>query len=87
MQTMTGFRSIWLGLLVSALVAGFPAQFGGVASAGTLDIWSSPGVGTNNVTGTNTSVIVAPSWAVPANSSYEWISYSNTGCTTAATSS
>jgi hypothetical protein len=87
MQTMTGFRSIWWGLLVSALVAGFPAQFGGVASAGTLDIWSSPGVGTNNVTGTNTSVIVAPSWAVPANSSYEWISYSNTGCTTAATSS
>jgi hypothetical protein len=80
MQTVMGFRAIWSGLLLSALIAGIPARFGGVASAGTVDLWSSSGVGSNNITGTNTSVSAAPSWAVPANSNYEWISYGATGC-------
>jgi|SRR5580658_91947 hypothetical protein len=80
MKTAAKFRTIWLGLLASVLIAGIPARFGGVASAGTVDIWSSPDVGSNNITGTNTSVAVAPSWAIPANPDYEWISYGDTGC-------
>jgi hypothetical protein len=80
MQTLAKFRTVWLGLSVAALMAGVPAQFGGIALAGTVNIWSSPGVGSNNITGTNTSVVVAPSWAVPTNSNYEWISYGGTGC-------
>jgi hypothetical protein len=77
MQTIVNLKSICLGLLLS----------GGIASAGTFDIWSSPGVGTNNITGTNTSVVAAPSWAVPANSNYEWISYNATGCYSVANNS
>jgi hypothetical protein len=80
MQTVMGFRAIWTTLLLSALLTGIPARFGGVASAGTIDLWSSPGVGSNNITGINSSVAVAPSWAVPTNSNYEWISYGATGC-------
>jgi hypothetical protein len=37
-------------------------------------------VGSNNITGTNTSVVAAPSWAIPTNADYEWISYGDTGC-------
>jgi hypothetical protein len=85
MKTAAGFRTIRLGLLASALLAGIPAHFGGVAAAGTIDIWSSPGTGTNNITGTNTSVVVAPSWAIPTNSDYEWISYGDTGCNSLST--
>jgi hypothetical protein len=80
------FRTIGLCLLASAVVAAIPARFGGVAAAGTVDIWSSPGVGSNNITGTNTGVIAPPSWTVPANSNYQWISYANTGCATAGNS-
>ena len=80
---MASLRTIWLGLSLSALVAGIPADFGGVASAGTIDLWSSAGTGTNNITGTNTSVVAAPSWAIPSNPDYEWISYGDTGCSSA----
>jgi hypothetical protein len=65
---------------VSVLAAGIPARFGGVAIAGTVDIWSTPNLGSNNKTGTNASVIVSPAWAIPTSSSYEWISYGDTGC-------
>jgi PEP-CTERM motif-containing protein len=70
MKMAAGFRTIGLGLFVSALVA----------SAGTIDIWSSAGTGSNNITGTNTSVLAAASWAIPVNADYEWISYGDTGC-------
>ena len=71
-----------LTLLVSVVVAGIPAQFGGVASAGTVDLFSNAGTGTNNITGTNTAVVVSPVWA-PGGSDYGWISYNaGTGCNT-----
>jgi hypothetical protein len=83
MPSAAGLRSISWGVLVLALVAGFPAQFGGMATAGTIDIWSAPNLGSNDRTGTNTSVLVSPAWAVPTNSNdYEWISYTDTGCNT-----
>jgi hypothetical protein len=43
MQSVAGSRIMWLGILVSALVTGIPAQFGGVATAGTIDIFSQLG--------------------------------------------
>jgi hypothetical protein len=73
---------MWLSLLGSALVAGIPAQFGAAAYAGTVDIWSDPSKGSNNITGNNTSVIWSPVWADPTSSNYEWISYADTGCNT-----
>jgi len=82
MQSVAGSRAMWLGLTVSALVAGVPSQFGGVATAGTVDIFSQPGQGSNNITGANVGIPPSPAWAIPANSSYNWISYSNTGCNT-----
>jgi len=80
MRSVAGSRTIWLCLLVSALVAGIPARFGGVASAGTVDIFSQPGQGSNNQTGANVGIPPSPAWAIPASSSYNWISYGNTGC-------
>jgi hypothetical protein len=80
MKTAAGFRTVRMGLLASALIAAIPAHFGGLASAGTIDIWSSPGSGSNNITGSNASVEAAPSWAIPANPDYQWISYGDTGC-------
>jgi hypothetical protein len=71
-----------LGFLLAALIVSIPAQFGGVALAGTVDIFSGPSNGSNSVTGTNTGVAVSPSWAVPSGPGYEWISYGDTGCNT-----
>src|ERR1039458_7826619 len=54
MQSVAGSRIIWLGILVSALVTGIPAQFGWVATAGTIrtaDIFSQPGQGSNDING------------------------------------
>jgi hypothetical protein len=81
MVSVAGSRTFWLGLLVSVLIAGIPAQFGGVAYAGTVDIFSGPQSGSNNVTGTNTGIAASPVWsAAPAGA--EWISYGDTGCNT-----
>jgi PEP-CTERM motif len=80
MASVAGLRSICFGLLVSALIA-VPAEFGGVASAGTIDIFSQPGTGSNSVSGTNTGVFASPAWAA-APSGAEWISYGATGCNT-----
>jgi hypothetical protein len=66
-------------LLLSVLMAGIPAYLGGVAAASSIDIWSSAGVGNNNITGTNVSIAPAPVWA-PASEGYEWISFGDTGC-------
>jgi hypothetical protein len=82
MLSLAGLRTIWLALLVSAVIACIPAQFGGVASAGTVDIYSNPGSGSNSVTAGNVGVVVSPAWAVPGNSNYSWISYDQTGCNT-----
>ena len=71
---VAGPRVVWLGLVVSALMVG------SVASAGTVDIFSTPGSGSNNVSGTNIGIPVSPVWAVPTSSQYEWISYGETGC-------
>lgn len=81
MKTILRLRSIQLGLFisVSGLAAAIPA------AAATIDIWSSPGTGSNNITGANTSVVPDPSWAVPANSNYAWISYSPNAEPTATT--
>ena len=79
MPSVGGLRTIWLGLLVSALIAGIPAQLGRAAVLGTVDIWSQPGKGSNNVSGTNTGIAASPAWA-PAGSQYQWISYGDTGC-------
>ena len=54
MQSVAGSRIMWLGILVSALVTGIPAQFGWVATAGTIgtaDVFSQPGQGSNNING------------------------------------
>jgi hypothetical protein len=82
MLSVAGSRRFGLGLLVSALIAGIPAQFGGVASAGTVDIFSGPQYGSNSVSGSNTGILVSPAWAIPSSSQYEWISYGATGCNT-----
>jgi hypothetical protein len=81
MASVVGSRITWLGLLVSALVASIPAQFGGVASAGTIELFSQPGTGSNNVSGTNVGIMVSPAWAIPPTGA-EWISYGATGCNT-----
>jgi hypothetical protein len=72
---------MFLGLLVSVLIAGAPAQFGGAAVAGTVDIFSQAGSGSNSINGTNIGIPVSPAWAV-APSGAEWISYGDTGCNT-----
>jgi hypothetical protein len=77
-----GSRTIWLSLLIAAIIAGVPAQFGGTAVAGTVDIFSGPQYGSNDISGSNTGVAVSPAWAVPTSSGYEWISYGATGCNT-----
>jgi len=77
----SGLRTFCLGLLVSALMASIPAQFGGVASAGTIDLFSQPGTGSNNVSGANVGIFVSPAWATPPTGA-EWISYGATGCNT-----
>jgi len=83
MTSVAGLRTIWFGLLVSILIAAIPAQFGGSALAGTVDIYSGPESGNNNINGTNTGILVSPAWYVPPNGSpYEWISYGDTGCNT-----
>ena len=79
MLSFAGSRNIWLGVFVTALIACIPAYFGGVASAGTVDIFSNGQSGTNNEGGTNVNVAVSPAWAV-AGPGYEWISYGATGC-------
>jgi len=85
MASVAGSRIIWLGLLVSTLLAGIPARFGGVAAAGTIDcavnvcLFSQEGVGSNSVSGTNQGIFVSPAWATLPTGA-EWISYGQTGC-------
>jgi hypothetical protein len=74
MPSLAGPRTLWLGVVVSAL------SLASVASAGTVDIFSTPGTGSNNISGTNIGIPVSPAWAVPTSSQYEWISYGETGC-------
>jgi hypothetical protein len=87
MQSVRGSRTLRLTLLASALV-GIPAQFGGVATAGTIntvDIFSFAGAAgsSNSINSTgNVAILVTPVWAIPASSQYEWISYAETGCNT-----
>lgn len=38
MKTVAQFRVTYLSLFISCLIAGIPAQFGGVAVAGTVNI-------------------------------------------------
>jgi len=73
MLSVGGMRTIWLSLLGSVLVATIPAQFGGTAYASTVDLWSQAANGSNNVTGTNVSVLVSPVWATPSGPGIEWI--------------
>jgi len=85
MLSVARSRTIWLAMLVSLVIASIPAHFGGVASAGTVDIYSNPGSGSNTSMlgpGSNVGVVVSPAWAVPGNSNYGWISYAQTGCNT-----
>jgi hypothetical protein len=79
---MLGSRTMWLSLSMTAIIAGVPAQFGGMAAAGTVDIFSGPEYGSNDISGSNTGVAVSPAWAVPTGPGYEWISYGATGCNT-----
>jgi len=70
------------GTLLFGLVAAIPAQFGGLAAAGTVDVFSSAVTGSNNMGGTNFAINPAPAWATPPAGS-AWISYNpNTGCAT-----
>jgi hypothetical protein len=69
--------------LALAPIVGIPAQFGGTALAGTVDIFSGPQSGSNNIAGANTGVMASPAWYVPPSGSpFEWISYGDTGCNT-----
>jgi hypothetical protein len=81
MLSVAGWRTIFLGLMLSVLIAGVPAQFGGVAVAGTVDIFSQAGSGSNSINGTNIGIPVSPAWAL-APTGAEWISYGDTGCNT-----
>jgi len=79
MVSAGGWRLLVLTALVSGLTMSWPAPFGGTALAGTVDIFSDAGQGTNNQTGINIAIPPSPAWAA-AGSGYEWISYGNTGC-------
>lgn len=81
MRSVAGSHAFWLGVVVAVLIAGTPAQFGGVAWAGTVDIFSGPQSGSNNITGTNTGITPSPAWA-SGGPGFEWISYGDTGCNT-----
>ena len=77
-------RAFWLVLLICLAIAGVPAPFGGLASAGTLgevDINSTGDTGSNS-RGPNVSLAADPSpaWAVPSTPDYTWISFGQTGC-------
>lgn len=82
MQSIWGSRTLWWVLSVSAVVAGIPAHFAGVAVAGTIDIVSQAGKGSNSKGVPNVAIVVTPAWAIPTNPAYEWISYAQTGCET-----
>ncbi len=75
MSLVAGSRTICLGLFLSVLMVAIPAF------AGTVDIFSGPQSGSNNITGSNTGIVVSPAWAA-APMGAEWISYGNTGCNT-----
>jgi len=81
MSSVAQSRVAWLALWLFALVASVPARFGGTAAAGTVDIYSNLVNESNNVTGTDIAIPVAPVWA-PSGAGYEWVSYGNTGCNT-----
>jgi len=74
-----GSRSVWFALLLLLLIAGMPAPFNGLASAGTVDIFSGAQNGSNNHGTSNTAIPAPPAWAVPP-AGAEWISYGATGC-------
>lgn len=74
-------RVFGFGIIASAFLAVVPAQFGNVAAAGTVDIFSNLTNETNNITGTDVAIPVTPAWA-PSGPGYVWISYGNTGCNT-----
>jgi len=57
MRLAAGGSCIWWGGVTLALVLGAPAHFSGLALAGTIDIYSQPGSGSNNQTGTNVGII------------------------------
>jgi hypothetical protein len=73
MISVAGSRTIFLGLLLVVLIAGIPAL------AGTVDIFSGPGLGSNNQNVANTGIPASPAWAPPP-AGAEWISYGDTGC-------
>jgi len=83
MSSAGGSRCKVLCLLSLAALLFLPQQFNGVMLAGTVDIYSNGGSGSNNITGTNVSLAdtVSPAWAL-AGPGYEWISYGLTGCNT-----
>ncbi len=81
MLSVARSRVFWLGILMPALMVCIPAQFGGVAFAGTVDIFSNLVNESNNITGTDVAIPVTPAWA-PAGPGYEWVSYGATGCNT-----
>jgi len=75
-------RVLLFVLLASAVLIALPSHFGGVATAGTVDIYSNLVNETNNKTGTDVSLSpdkMSPAWA-PTGPGYEWISYGDTGC-------
>jgi len=81
MTVDTRWRIVLLSTLLFGLMAAIPAQFGGLAAAGVIDLYSSAGTGTNNMGGTNFAINPVPVWATSAGSA--WISYNpNTGCAT-----
>lgn len=73
MISVAGWRTIFSGLLLVVLIAGMPAL------AGTVDIFSGPGLGSNNQNVANTGIPASPAWAPPP-AGAEWISYGDTGC-------
>ena len=82
MTLSTRWHMMWWRTLLFGLVAAMAAQFGGLATAGTVDVFSSAGTGTNNMGGTNFAINPVPAWATPPAGS-AWISYNpNTGCVT-----
>jgi len=77
MLSVARSRGSLLGLVIAVLV--ISAQFGGTAVAGTIDLFSAGGVGTNSVTGTNQAIVASPVWATAPGS--VWIAaYADSGC-------
>src|SRR5579871_6258676 len=88
MLSVTRWRVISLGVLVSALILLAPLSIAGTVSpdltgcpSGDVCVFSNASGSTNQAPGTEQAILPSPAWQV-AGTGYSWISYADTGCNT-----